>query len=137
MASFLPVEEAKAPVWVLEEERDFWDTENITATGTFTTTPSPTAAPGVAVIEAISEASATPSQLPFTVISGFVILAVSLTTTWFMAKHGSRNLWVKIGLITICMGPCVAVAIYDFWMIVFFLIPAIAVALFSRQRSEV
>lgn len=137
LSSWEPIEEAQAPAWVLEVERDFWDTENITAAGTFLTTPTPTAAPGVDIIEAISAASGTPSQLPFNVIAGFVILAVSLVSSWFLAKHGSRNLWLKIILITILMAMCVAVKVFDFWMVVFFLIMAIAVALFSRQRSTV
>ena len=135
MASFLPIEEAQAPIWVLSEERDFWDTENITAAGEFTTTPTPTAAPGVAVIEAIAAASGTPSQLPFTIISAFVIIAISILTTWFMKKHGARNIWMKIIVIVICMALCVGVKVLDFWMIIFFLIMGIAVALFSRQRS--
>ena len=135
LASFTPIEEAQAPTWVLEEERDFWDTENITAASDFATTPTPTAAPLVAVVVALSEATGTPSQLPFPVIASFVIIAISLVASWFMVKHGSRNLWMKIIMITICMAVCVAVGVMDFWMVIFFLMMSIAVALFSRQRS--
>jgi len=134
LVSFTPIAEAQAPAWVLGVAPGFFS-ENITTSGNFTTTPTPTAAPGIAVVEAIAAAGSTPSQLPFILITGFAILAVSLTTSWFLKKYGARNIWVKIIVITGLMGFAIAVQIFDFWMLLFFLFMAIAVALFSRQRS--
>ncbi len=133
LTSFQPLEEAQAPPWVLSIQRDFIS-DNITASGNFTTTPSPTP-PGTAVIEALATASSTPSQLPFIVLTGFGILAISILTSWFLAKYGSRNLWLKIGIITGLMAFAIGVGMFDLWMLLFFVIMATAVALFSRRRS--
>ena len=134
LASFSPIAEAQAPAWVLGAAPDFWDTENVTATSDFSTTITPTF-PGKEVVDAIAAASDTPTQLPYTLIIGFVILALSVTTSWFMAKHGEKNLWIKLLVITVIMGFAVAVRMFDFWMLLFFLIMAIAIIMFSRRRT--
>ena len=128
--SFQPVEEAKAPPWSLSEETATWITAaNIS--GNFTTTPTPTY-PGASVIEDIAAASGTPAQLPFLVIYSFVILAISLSISGVMRTHGSRSLLVKTIIVGGMFGIGEAVGIIDFWMVLFFLLLALAIMAASK-----
>lgn len=133
--SFQPIEEAKAPAWTLSEETATWiGAGNVT--GNFTTTPSPTY-PGADVIEDIAAASGTPAQLPFVIIFGFVTLAVSLTISSVLRQYGSRSLAVKVIIIGGLLGIGGALGIVDFWMLVFFLILALAIMAASKPGEVV
>jgi len=138
MISFMPVEEAKAPDYVLEEGPDFIDpgiTGNVT--GTFTTTPGTSAGtfPLATVIVAIANATDTPPQLPLLIIAAFVILACSLSFSAITRLYGSGSILVKVLLIAGLMGIFIALGNFaiDFWMLITFLIIGIALAFASKQ----
>lgn len=131
--SFTPVSESKAPAFSLGDAPDFI-TSTPAISGNFSTTPSPTF-PGKDAIDAIANASSTPSQLPYMLIVGFATIATSLTTSWLMRKYGSGTLLVKIFVIVAAMGILTAVQVNDFWMLLFFLIIGGAIAMASRQVS--
>lgn len=132
LSSFEPGEEAKAPPFTLTIDTPWIPTPDIS--GNFTTEMEPTF-PGRAIIDAISEVGNTPAQLPYTIISGFLIVAASLTTSWLMRKYGSGSLLVKVFVIVAIMGVLVAVKLLDFWIIVIFLIIAIAMMMASRHTG--
>ncbi len=129
--SFRPIEEAKAPAWSLSETVATWvAAANIT--GNFTTTPGPTA-PGSDVIIDLSTATGTPAQLPFTLLVGFVTLAISLCTSYLMRQSTAGSLFVKFIVITCCLWIGVTLNVIDFWMMLFFIIPATAILAASKQ----
>ena len=134
---FQPVVESEAPPWSLDTTPSALVSTTVTTTGNFSTTPTPTSAPFIAVIEAVSTATATPSQLPFTIIAGFIILATSLGVTHFMRKNNANSLVIKLAVIITLFGIFIAVDIFDFWMLVFFVIPAIAIIFLKAQGQSV
>lgn len=132
---FEPVSEAQAPAWSLSQEAATWVTApNIT--GNFTTVVTPTL-PGEALIEDISAATGTPVQLPWTTLSAFVILACSLVVSWKLRQSGSRSLMVKWLLIAVLMGIFVALEIMDLWMLIFFVLMALAINAMSKPGEVV
>jgi len=132
---FDPVSEAKAPAWSLSEEAATWVTAP-NMTGNFTTTVNPSL-PGSSVIEDINSSTGTPAQLPFTTIAGFVILACSLVVSWTLRQSGSRSLFIKLLLITMLMGIFVALEIMDLWMLIFFVLMALAINAMSKSGEVV
>jgi len=133
--SFLPVSEAKAPAFSLGDTPP-WITEVPPVSGNFTTGIMPTF-PGAEIITAVAEESDTPSQLPLTIIAGFTILAISLTVSGFTKRAGSNSLLLKSILIGSLMGIAIATNIMDFWMLLFFAIIAVALAMGSQQKGWV
>lgn len=127
------ISEAKAPPFVLGETTP-WLTDVPPITGDFTTVVTPTY-PGAEAIQALADASGTPSQLPFTILAAFIILAISLAYSSFLRRGGSGSLLVKSFLIAGCMGIAIATKTMDFWMLLFFVFFAVALAMASQQRS--
>lgn len=133
LTSFNPVEEANAPAYSLSEASPFI-TSTPTVTGNFTTTIVPTF-PAKELIDAVAAAGNTPAQLPYIIMAGFGIIGSSLALSWMLRKYGSGSLSVKILVIVAIMGTLIAVKLLDFWMIVIFIIIALALAMASRQRA--
>lgn len=139
MTSFMPISESRAPAYVLGEAPAFIDSDALTEniTGTFTTTPDTGSGtfPLADVIKSIADATGTPAQLPLLIIAAFVIFAGSIYTSWLFRKHGSGSLVVKIVAILALMGIFVALGnfAFDFWMIVVFVVFAVAIAFASKQ----
>lgn len=124
LAWFQPVSEAKASAYSLSTAPDFI-TDPPTITGGFSTTVVPTY-PGADVITAISAASGTPAQLPFTVLGGFITLTISLVAGWVMRRFGTNSLVFKAAVLIGCMGIAIGIGVFDWWMLFFFILPAIA-----------
>jgi len=137
LSSFLPIAEARAPSFALEDAPAFIDAGALTGnvTAPFTVIPPAGTFPLAGVIVALASATATPPQLPLVWIAAFIIIAVSLTTSYFLRKYGSGSLIAKIIAITAVMGCFIAVGNFgiDDWMIYTFLVIAIALAMGSKQ----
>ena len=134
-ASFLPIEEAQAPAYALEDAPAFVEIDTGNVTSAWTTTPPAGAFPLAGVITAMANATGTPSQLPLLIIAVFIILACSLTVSATMRRYGSGSLIIKIIAITAVMGIFIALGDFgiDFWMLVVFLIIATSLAMGSKQ----
>jgi hypothetical protein len=132
-STFQPVSEARAPASSLSGASPFI-TSVPPITGSFTTDTTSTF-PGAQIIQELADATGTPSQLPLTIVAGFIILAFSLLVSALMRERGGASLIVKSALIACLMGICVATTTMDFWMIIFFVIFAIAFAMGSQQRG--
>jgi hypothetical protein len=131
--AFSIIDPAEASASALATPSDFYHTPTIT--GTFTTgTVTPTY-PGADVITAIAAASGTPSNLPFTIITGVVILILSLSVSALMRRGGSGSLIIKMVLIVGLLGVAVALQVFDLWMPIVFLLLAAALAMGSQQRG--
>lgn len=132
--SFLPVAEARAPAYALADAPAFIETVP-TIVSTWDVTPGAGTFPLAMVITAVAAATDTPPQLPLLIIATFVILACSLAMSATMRRYGSGSLIVKIIAIVAVMGVFIAIENFgiDFWMLVVFLIIAIALAMGSKQ----
>jgi hypothetical protein len=131
--AFSIIDPAEASASALATPSDFYHTPTIS--GTFTTgTVTPTY-PGADVITAIAAASGTPSNLPFTIITGVVILILSLSVSALMRRGGSGSLIIKMVLIAGLLGVAVALQVFDLWMPIVFLLLAAALAMGSQQRG--
>jgi len=133
--SFVPIEEAKAPTWTLDTTVATWVTAPV-ITGNFTTTPGPTF-PGASVISDIAAASGTPAQLPFTILFGFIVLALSLIVTYLMRQSSAGSLLVKFLVIAFAMWIGIVLNVVDFWMMLFFIFMALAILSASKQGALV
>jgi len=134
LVSFQPISEAQAPAYAVSDAPDFITTAP-SISGNFTTTDVNPTFPGAGIIEDLAEAGNTPVQLPYTILAGFGILAVSLTTSWALKRFGSGSLVVKIIAIVAIMGILVAIQVFDLWLVIFFVLIAIAVAMASRHTG--
>jgi hypothetical protein len=134
LMNYQPVEEAQAPGYSISDAPDFITTApNLTSN--FSSTIAPTI-PGADVITDAAASSGTPAQLPWVMIAGFVILASSMTVTYVIQKSGSgSSVLLKMAVIGGLMGASIAIGVFDFWMLLFFLLPAIAVGLASRPQE--
>jgi uncharacterized protein YqgC (DUF456 family) len=68
-------------------------------------------------------------------LTGFLILVASLTTSWIMKRFGSGNVLIKAGVIIGLMGIFIGLEIYDFYMVLVFGLLAVAIAMASRQPT--
>jgi FtsH-binding integral membrane protein len=93
--------------------------------------------PGAGIIADIAAASSTPTSVPFVLIASFLIYVASLVATYMMRKYQSTSVFFKAAIITGLMGVAIAVDVFDFWMMGFFLILAIAVTMASRPQGSV
>jgi hypothetical protein len=135
LISFSPVTEPTAPAFVVGSG-PAWFSTNVTISGNYTSGNTTLNYPGRAFIESLASATSTPAQLPVTIISGFLILAVSITASAFLRLHGSGTLFVKICVLAVGFGFAVGLRIYDWWMIIFLVIFALFVLFGSKERTS-
>ena len=135
MASFLPIAEARAPSYALDDPVPFVEIDTANVTDNWTITPTAGGFPLAGVIIAVANATGTPPQLPLLVIAGFVILALSLAVSAVMRGYGSGTIFVKLLIIAAVMGVFVAMGNFgiNMWMVITFLIIAVAMAMASKQ----
>lgn len=139
LSAFIPISEAQAPGYAIEEAPPFIDATGLTGnvTSDFTTTPGTGTGtfPLADIITTVATATSNPPQLPLLIIAVFVILTVSLSTSRTIRNYGSGSLIIKIVAIVAIMGIFVALGNFaiDFWMILVFLVIAIAATFASKQ----
>lgn len=130
---FVVIDPAEATATALATPTDWYNTPTIS--GTFTTGNVTPTFPGASIITAIAAATSTPNNLPLTIITGVVILILSLAVSALMRRGGSGSLIIKMVLIGGLLGVAVATQIFDLWMPLVFLLLAAAVAMGSQQRG--
>jgi hypothetical protein len=136
LVSFGPTEEATAPYSAVTSTTPDWViAPNLTTSFRETVTPT---APGASIITAISAASATPSQLVFFLLAGFIILVISLVLTYAMKQSsGYTSFMVKAIAMGGMMGIAVATSLFDWWMPILWAIPVIAMGFASKPTGVV
>jgi len=134
LTTYQPITEAQAPAYSISDAPDFITTApNLTSN--FSSTIAPTI-PGADVITDVAASSSTPAQLPWVMIAGFVILVASISSTYVLRKFGATaSVFIKLAIIACLMGASVSVGVFDFWMVLYFLLPAIAIGLASRPQE--
>jgi len=133
LLSFQPITESEAPSTVNLTSPTDWITIPAIS-GNFSTTVNGTK-PIPGIIKAIADAAGTPAQLPMTTIGGFIIIAVSLALSYFLKQTNSRSLFIKGIFIGALFGLFIPILEFDFWMLLYFAILAIALAMASRHQE--
>jgi len=135
MTAYRPVGEAQAPAYSVGSPPDFFTVApNLTSEFRDTVTPT---MPGADVVTDAAASSGTPSQLPWVMIASFSIVGLSLLTTYVLRAFGSQaSVLVKLSVVGTLMAAAIAVGVFDFWQIIFFLFPAIAIGLASRPQES-
>ena len=111
-------------------------TDNITSSGNFTSNETFTGGPpGFAVIDKAAENSGAPPIWLWGWVGMFSIMVPGFFITYMERKYGSGNgnLILRIMIALIVMGLLVTWQRFDWWMIILYLMVAIAPALMSRQ----
>ena len=133
--SFRPASPATAPAYSVSVAPDFI-TGNITANSTFTSgNATPGTRPGDAVVDAAAEAAGVPNVWLWGIL-GIVTIALSgLLISYMEKKYGSGNgtMFLRFGITLGILGILVTFGIFDFWMIILYSIPAIALLMASRH----
>lgn len=128
---FQPVNEAQSPGYTITDPDPFIEyTDNTTANFTTTIDPPQTWAQ---IIEDVTAPSNTPTQLPYTLMSGFAILAMSWLVAYLMKRGGTNSLIAQMIVICAMMGLFIAMQLMDFWILIFFVIFAVTMAMASKQ----
>ncbi len=133
-SNFLIIDPGEASASGLVDPDDWYASENITSASFSTGTVTPSF-PGSQVITDIASATSTPASLPFTIIGGVFILVVSLSVSRLLRLGGSGSLIVKSVLIAGMMGVLIATSVWDLWMVIVFIVYAIAISMASQQRG--
>ena len=111
-------------------------TDNLTSSGNFTSNETFSGGPpGFAVIDAAAEDSGAPPIWLWGWVGMFSIMVPGFFITYMERKHGAGNgnLILRIMIALIIMGLLVTWQRFDWWMIILYLMVAIAPALMSRQ----
>lgn len=112
LTSFKPKDEAKATSPI--PPRQIINPTGIT--GNFSTGVNPTD-PWGKLIKSLADASSTPAQLPILIIFAFITLAIGLSVSYVLRKHGNMSLAVKIAVCTCFMVIGWFTTIVDLWML--------------------
>ena len=111
-------------------------TDNLTSSGNFTSNETFSGGPpGFAVIDAAAEDSGAPPIWLWGWVGMFSIMVPGFFITYMERKYGAGNgnLILRIMIALIIMGLLVTWQRFDWWMIILYLMVAIAPALMSRQ----
>lgn len=111
-------------------------TDNLSSSGNFTSNETFTGGPpGFAVVDEAAEESGAPPIWLWGWIGMFSIMVPGFFITYMERKYGAGNgnLILRIALALIVLGLLVTWGRFDWWMIVLYIMVAIAPALMSRQ----
>lgn len=135
LTRFGPISTARAPAFTIATAGTFYS-DNITSTSNFSTTSiTPGGLPGVDVVESVGTSSDTPVIWIWGVIGGFTIAMSGLAISWMERKFGggTGTLLLRFGVAALIMGLMVTFDIFDFWMLVFYIMIALSPLLASRH----
>jgi len=132
---FQPTSEPEAPPFAVGAGPDFLS-DNITATGTFSTGNTTLDYPLKALIDAVATAGGVPYQIPSTFISAFFLIALSLMTSYFLKSYSAGSLFAKSAVNITGYGLLVTLAIFDWWMLIFYFLFEPAIWFAAKERRE-
>jgi hypothetical protein len=136
LSSFYPSHEDKAPSFVVGIGPNFLS-ENITISGNFTAGNVSLAYPGSAIIQQLVDQTGVPYQIPSTFIATFLIIVLSMATSYFLKSNAGVSLFVKSTVNTAGYGIAVALHIYDWWQLFFFFIFEVSFWFAAAERKNV
>jgi hypothetical protein len=134
LSSFSPISQPKAPDFALGIGPDFFARTTVTAN--FTSGNQTLDYPLKNIIDSISSAGGVPSQIPSTYIAAFFLIVLSLATSYFLKQQSAASLFVKSVVNIAGYGILVALHIFDWWMLIFYLIFELAIWLGAKERRE-
>jgi len=134
LTSFTYVSGATAPGYSVDAPPDFV-TGTISVSSNFSSNATGTGYPGSGVITAVAAASDTPVSLPTIIIFSTIILMLSLYLSYLMRENTTPSVFIKGLLILACVGICVAIGVFDDWLVWIFGFTSFAIVLAGSQRS--
>ena len=135
LTEFIPISTAIPPGYTISDPDPFI-TSNITTSGNFTTGSVPAGGPpGAAVVDEAATAGGTPNIWLWGILGGFTVAMAGLFISWMEKRYGGGGgtLLLRIGVGFVIFGLLVAFQKFDFWMLIMYVIIAIATAMMSRQ----
>lgn len=136
LGAIYPVSEAIAPPYSVGDSPDFVS-DNITISGNFTTgNVTGPHYPGRSILEQLTNQTGVPYQIPSTFIFSGIIIILSMLTSWFMRNYAVMSFFIKSLVNGIGYGICVGLGIFDWWMIIFFMIFEISFWFAVAERRQ-
>lgn len=133
LTEFYPISEAIAPAYAISDAEDFISgAPNIT--GNFSTTINPSF-PGSGIIEDTATSGGTPVQMPFIWLGCLGLLAASFLTSSIATKFQSSSILPKILVVGIIAAALVGLKVFDFWMLLYLVIPLLAFAVAKTHTT--
>ncbi|MFC1904657.1 hypothetical protein ACFLXT_02720 [Chloroflexota bacterium] len=138
ITSFSPVSIALAPAFTVSDA-PLLITGNITVTGNFTS-GNVTGAdfPGAAVVEDAATAGGTPNIWVWGILAIFTLAMAGFGISWFERAYGAGgggSLLVRMFAHITIMGLLVTFGRFDWWMLIFYIVIAGALAMMSQHRG--
>jgi len=137
LTSFQPIQAAQAPTYTVTDALDFIASGNITASSSFSSGNATTSGPpGAAVVNDISSASNIPNIWLWGWLAMFTISMLGIGESYLERSWGSGGGTLLLRIIggLFVMGLLIAFDVFDFWMLVFYIIIAITPAMASREQ---
>lgn len=133
LTDFYPISEATAPAYAVSDAEAFISgAPNIT--GNFTTSINPSF-PGSGIIEDTATSGGTPVQMPFIWLGCLGLLAVSFVTSSVATHFKSNSILPKILIVGILAAALVGLKVFDFWMLLYLIIPLLAFAVAKTHTT--
>jgi len=132
---FAPVSTATAPAFAVSDA-PLLITANITTSGNFTSgAVTPGGIPGASVIDDAATAGGTPNIWIWGILTIFFLATSGLFISWLERTNGTggATLLLRSVVTIVVFGMLISWGIFDFWMLTFYLVIAVAVMMMSRQ----
>lgn len=137
MLDFGPISQPTAPAWAVGAGPDFLTSNLTTSNSTYPASGNTTIDyPGRTLILAIASAGGTPESWPALIIGTFLLVALSLCVSYFLGEQGATSLMAKSAVNIVGYGVLVALHIFDWWMLLFFLIFEQAIWFAAEERRK-
>lgn len=135
LVQFSPVAEADAPAYTLNLSTYSWVTNNITLSAGFHSSVN-ASSDLIQPMKDVSQSSNTPAQLPLIIVSGVMLLAVSMGSSWIFKQEQSLSLFVQMGITLAAFSVFIAMDIIDEWVIIFYIPLALCWILASGSQMQ-
>jgi len=135
ITSFAPISTAIAPAYAVAEAPLFI-TANVTTTGNFTTGTVPGGGPpGFAIVDEAAASGGTPNYWLWGLLAMFGMILTGFFITYMERKYGAGggSLTLRIIVTSAIFGLLIAWQKFDWWMLVMYLMIAIAIWMMSKQ----
>lgn len=133
LIDFYPISASIAPGYTVSDAEAFISgAPNIT--GNFSTTLDPSF-PGSELVKDTAEDGGTPVQMPFVWLACIGLVSASFLTSAIATKLRSNSILPKVLIVGILTGALVGLKVFDFWMLLYLVIPLLAFAIAKTHTT--
>lgn len=137
LLDFQPVEEADAPAYAITQPTYSFVAENISTNSRFTTDVSAnTSNQFLNPYTQAATAGNVPGQLPFLVLGCFLIIGISLGTSYAFKSNQAASLFVQLIIICFIMAIGASLQVVDKWMIIILAPIVIGISMASNTQLQ-